>query len=87
VTEYRPVSETTAAPVRPRIEVPADVVAAIVRRRVAGDLAADIGRDFGMTPLDVLDLVREVRRGERAASPEVAELARRTVPGYTRAES
>jgi hypothetical protein len=87
MTEHEAATETTAAPMGPPIEVAADIVAAIVRRRVAGELAADIGRDFAMTAVGVLDLIREVRRGERAAAPEIVELVRQTVPGYTGAEA
>jgi hypothetical protein len=72
--------EPTFAPTKQPINISAETVTTIVTRRAAGDLAADIGRDLGITPLDVLDIVREVRRGERLASPEVVELALQASP-------
>jgi hypothetical protein len=56
-----------------------DTVAVIVRRRENGELAADIGRDYGLTPLGVLDLLREVRNGEWAVPAAVVEMAERAV--------
>jgi len=35
-----------------------DVAARIVARRAAGEMVADIGRDLGMTPTEVLSVLR-----------------------------
>jgi hypothetical protein len=60
---------------------PADIgvedIADIVRRRAGGELVADIGAPHGLTPLGVLDLLREVRNGQRAVPAEVVEMAER----------
>jgi hypothetical protein len=55
-------------------DLSAEVVAEIVRRRSDGELAADIGKIFGLTPLDVLNVVREAREA-RSGTGKAAEMS------------
>lgn len=51
---------------------PDDTATIMWDRRAKGDLVADIGRDLGRTPLEVLDALRAERRRREAAGIEPA---------------
>jgi hypothetical protein len=58
---------------------PDDTAKIMWDRRAKGDLVADIGRDLGRTPLEVLDALRaERRRREAAGEPTGRQI---TAPG------